>query len=86
MNLHDYEYRIGQGVRTDLSPNGEKLDKHATLASVSGVGKGSIGRLVTVKRNRPDLYEKVFDGSYSIGRAHAEMKYDETPPTTEDEP
>lgn len=55
------------------------------LAIKAGVGKSNIAYLLAVKRKRPDLYEKVFDGSYSIGKAHTQMKRDENPPTTEEE-
>lgn len=55
------------------------------IAKKSGVGKTNIYYLLAVKDKRPDLYEKVFDGSYSIGKAHTQMKLDENPPTTEEE-
>lgn len=55
------------------------------LAIKAGVGKSNIAYLLAVKRKRPDLYEKVFDGFYSIGKAHTQMKLDENPPTTEEE-
>lgn len=55
------------------------------LAEQASISRGSMGNLISVKRNRPDLYEKVFDGSYSIGKAHTQMKLDENPPTTEEE-
>ncbi|MDM5234255.1 ParB/RepB/Spo0J family partition protein [Lysinibacillus pakistanensis] len=85
LNLHEYEFRSGQGKRTDLSQKCEKLDTHKMLAEQASISKGSMGNLISVKRNRPDLYDKVFDGSYSIGKAHAQMKLDEAPPTTEEE-
>lgn len=57
------------------------------LAKKAGIGKSSMYMLLEVKRKRPDLYEKVFDGSYSIGKAHAEMKRDEQPQeVTEEKP
>lgn len=79
LNMHDLGYRENQGKRTDLSPNGEKLNTHAKLAKQAGIGGGSMSRLIEVKRKRLDLYAKVFDGSYSIGKAHAEMKSNELP-------
>lgn len=57
------------------------------LAKKAGVSKTNIYYLLAIKRKRPDLYEKVFDGSYSIGKAHAEMKRDEQPQeVTEEKP
>lgn len=55
------------------------------LAEKSGVGKTNIEYLIAVKKKRTDLYEKVFDGSYSINKAYTTMKLDEAPPTTEEE-
>jgi len=40
------------------------------LAKKAGVGQGSIGRLIPVYRNRPDLFELVFDGTYTINKAY----------------
>lgn len=80
--------KLTQGTRTDISSEmetslaGEVAD---TLSKKSGVGKTNIYYLLSVRDNRPDLYEKVFDGSYSIGKAHTQMKLDEAPPTTEEE-
>lgn len=70
-----------QGNRTDLtsSPIGEKVDTHDRIAKMAGVGKGSIGRLLPVYRNRPDLFELVFNGEYSINKAYTQMKADEQP-------
>lgn len=85
LNLHEYEFRSGQGKRTDLCPNEQKLDTAKILADEAGISRVQMVRLKEVKRKRPDLFEKVFDGSYTIGKAHAEMKLDENPPTTEEE-
>lgn len=80
--------KMTQGTRTDISPEletsltGEVAD---VIAKKSGVGKTNIYYLFALKSKRTDLYEKVFDGSYSIGKAHTEMKLDENPPTTEEE-
>lgn len=70
-----------QGNRTDLtsSPIGEKVDTHDRIAKMAGVGKGSIGRLLPVYRNRPDLFERVFSGEISINKAYTQMKADEQP-------
>lgn len=55
------------------------------LATKSGVGKSNIAYLIAVKKKRPDLFEKVFNGNYSINKAYTEMKRDEAPVTTEEE-
>src|SRR5690625_1870245 len=68
-----------QGKRNDLFPNGKKLNTQSTLAKMAGVGNGSIGRLTEVYRNRPDLFELVFDGTYTINKAYTQMKADEEP-------
>lgn len=49
------------------------------LAKKSGVGKTNIAYLLAVYRNRPDLFDLVFDGSYSINKAYTQMKADEEP-------
>jgi len=82
--------RMSEGGSGGLEPSPEvgyvKTGKTAvTIAQMSGVGKTNIEYLLAVKKKRPDLYEKVFDGSYSIGKAHTQMKLDEAPPTTEEE-
>ena len=61
-----------QGARTDLTflPNGKKVNTYKMLAKKAGVGQGSIGRLIPVYRNRPDLFELVFDGTYTINKAY----------------
>ncbi|OCX65479.1 hypothetical protein BFM98_00120 [Lysinibacillus sp. AR18-8] len=81
---------MSEGGSGGLEPSPEvgyvKTGKTAvTIAQMSGVGKTNIEYLLAVKKKRPDLYEKVFDGSYSIGKAHTQMKRDEAPPTTEEE-
>lgn len=80
--------KMTQGTRTDISPEMETSltgEVAEVLSKKSGVGKTNIYYLLAVKDKRPDLYEKVFDGSYSIGKAHTQMKLDEAPPTTEEE-
>lgn len=79
-----HKVRIGLGTPEMEEPKvaGEVAD---ILSKMSGVGKTNIYYLLAVKEKRSDLYEKVFDGSYSIGKAHTQMKRDEAPPTTEEE-
>ena len=76
--------RMSEGGKNKVSPNGETINTHKTLAKMSGVGQGSIGRLLPVYRNRPDLFELVFDGSYSINKAYTQMKADEEPEQEEE--
>lgn len=66
----------------ERSLNGEVAE---ILSKMAGVGKTNIYYLLAVKNKRPDLYEKVYNGSYSIGKAHTEMKRDENPPKTPEE-
>src|SRR5690625_3713447 len=80
-----YHGRDSQGRRTDLSPNGERLDSHKELAIKAGVGQGSISRLITVYRNRLDLFYRVRDGEIAIGRAYQQMKDDEKPKEVSEE-
>ena len=76
-----------QGVRTDLSNNIPEnfqegsLGKETAevLASKAGMTSRNIYFLLAVYRNRPDLFELVFDGSYSINKAYTQMKADEEP-------
>lgn len=60
-------------------PNGAKLKSSKVLADKAGVGHGSITRLITVYRNRLDLFYRVRDGEIAIGRAYQQMKDDEKP-------
>ncbi len=66
-------------------PNLEQGRVNEILAAKAGVGKSNIAYLLAVKRSRPDLYEQVFIGKYSINKAYTTMKLDENPPTTEEE-
>lgn len=43
----------------------EKGKTHEILAKKAGIGKSSMAYLLAVYRNRPDLFELVFDGGYS---------------------
>lgn len=54
-----------QGVNLGKEPNGPKLKSSEIVAKRAGVGHGSIQRILAVYRNRPDLFELVFDGGYS---------------------
>src|SRR5690625_888612 len=60
-------------------PNGAKLKSSKVVADKAGVGHGSITRLITVYRNRLDLFYRVRDGEIAIGRAYQQMKDDEKP-------
>jgi hypothetical protein len=78
------------GTRTDLVPNlaqgSEETGKtNEILAKKAGVGKSNMAYLIAVYRNRPDLFELVFEGSYSVNKAYTQMKADEQPdePTEE---
>lgn len=53
------------GKRTDLLPDLEKgtpQHVHVELAKKAGIGKSSMAYLLAVYRNRPDLFELVFNG------------------------
>lgn len=69
--------RERQGERKDISPKmglSPTAGKVASeLAKKAGIGRSSMEYLIAVKRKRTDLYTKVFDGLYSIGKAHAEI-------------
>ena len=47
----------------------EQTQVHVELAKKSGIGKSSMAYLLAVYRNRPDLFELVFSGEYSINKA-----------------
>ena len=49
-----------------LKVSGETAD---ILAKKAGVSKTNMYYLLAVYRNRPDLFEKVFNGEYSINKA-----------------
>jgi hypothetical protein len=48
-----------------------------SLAKKAGIGRSSMEYLIAVKRKRPDLFQHIFNGEYTIGKSHAEMKRDE---------
>jgi len=49
------------------------------LAEKVGMSRRNLYYLLAVYRNRSDLFELVFDGSYSINKAYTQMKADEEP-------
>ncbi|MBU5265738.1 hypothetical protein KQI21_02440 [Virgibacillus proomii] len=49
------------------------------LAKKAGIGKSSMAYLLAVYKSRPDLFELVFSGNYSINKAYTQMKKDEEP-------
>ena len=49
------------------------------LAKKAGMSKRNLYNLLAVYRNRPDLFELVFNGEYSINKAYTQMKADEEP-------
>ncbi|MBM7713041.1 hypothetical protein JOC94_000007 [Bacillus thermophilus] len=77
------EAKVGQGNRNDLLPDLAKSklsrDTAEELAKKAGIGRSSMTYLIAVYRNRPDLFERVFNGEYSINRAYTQMKADEQP-------
>lgn len=76
--------RMSEGGKTKVSPIGETIDTHGMLAKKAGVGKSNMYYLLAVYKNRPDLFELVFNGDYSINKAYTEMKRDEAPETVEE--
>ena len=81
------EAKVGQGNRNDLLPDLAKSklsrDTAEELAKKAGIGRSSMTYLIAVYRNRPDLFERVFNGEYSINRAYTQMKADEAPKCSE---
>ena len=67
-------------------PNLEQGRTNEILAKKAGIGKSSMAYLLAVYRNRPDLFELVFDGTYTINKAYTQMKADEEPEKKEVEP
>lgn len=60
--------------------NGETAE---ILAKKAGVSKTNMYYLLAVYRNRPNLFERVFSGEYSINKAYTQMKADEQPEEVE---
>ena len=65
----------------DTPIESERTD--VALAKKAGIGRSSMAYLLAVYRNRPDLFEKVFNGEYSINKAYTQMKADEQPEEVE---
>jgi len=54
------------GYRSDLGPNLDQGGRtHEILAKKAGIGKSSMANLLAVYRNRPDLFERVFNANES---------------------
>src|SRR5690625_3941331 len=70
----------------DLADLPVSRDVSEELAKKAGIGRSSMTYLIAVYRNRPDLFELVFDGSYSIHKAYTQMKADEEPKEESKEP
>lgn len=61
------------GRKPQLIPKLDEADNKTTneiLAKKAGIGKSSMANLLAVYRNRPDLFELVFDGTYTINKAY----------------
>lgn len=56
---------------------------HEILAKKAGIGKSNMAYLLAVYKKRTDLFNLVFDGSYSINKAYTQMKADEAPEVAE---
>src|SRR5699024_8031039 len=54
-------------VLPDLAKR-EQTQVHVELAKKAGIGKSSMANLLAVYRNRPDLFGRVFNGTYSINK------------------
>ncbi|WP_212966423.1 hypothetical protein [Lederbergia ruris] len=67
----------------DLANRSISRDTANELAKKVGIGRSSMTYLIAVYRNRPDLFERVFNGEYSINRAYTQMKADEEPEEVE---
>lgn len=63
----------------DLANRGISRDTANELAKKAGIGRSSMTYLISVYRNRPDLFERVFNGEISINKAYTQMKADEEP-------
>src|SRR5699024_4174728 len=74
-----YRDNVGRPKESFPSLETNKQHVHVELAKKAGIGKSSMANLLAVYRNRPDLFELVFDGSYTINKAYTQMKADEEP-------
>ena len=77
---------IGNDIRWNGSgtPNLERAievtgETAEILAKKAGISKTNMYNLLAVYRNRPDLFERVFNGEISINKAYTQMKADEEP-------
>ena len=73
-------------VQNTDSPDLDEREKTRTdvaLAKKAGIGKSSMAYLLAVYKARPDLFERVFSGEYSINKAYTQMKADEQPEEVE---
>src|SRR5690625_5133682 len=72
--------QFGSNAEVETFPLPEVSAKtRDVLGKKAGVSGRYIGTLLAVYRNRPDLFERVFSGEYTINRAHTQMKADEEP-------
>lgn len=74
-----YRDNVGRPKESFPSLETNKQHVHVELAKKAGIGKSSMANLLAVYRNRPDLFELVFDGTYTINKAYTQMKADEEP-------
>jgi len=73
----------GKGGNEEGSANLHTLemgkDVAEILAKKAGMSRRNLYYLLAVYRNRPDLFERVFNGEISINKAYTQMKADEEP-------
>lgn len=62
---------------TDVSEVEHRGRTNEIIAKKASVGKTNVAYLLAIYRNRPDLFERVFDGELTIGGAYRIMKEDE---------
>jgi len=79
-NANQLNAKLGRKTK---SPNLESSSADGETAEIlrkkAGVGKSNMYYLLAVYRNRPDLFEQVFNGEISINKAYTQMKADEEP-------
>ena len=66
---------MGQGARTDLAPDDAMSDAQA--AAALSVGERSVERAKALRREAPDLHEKVKAGTMRAGKARRALQKDE---------
>lgn len=76
-----YKANVGRPNKSmpDLAEIKITRDTSVELAKKAGIGRSNMTYLIAVYRNRPDLFELVFDGTYTINKAYTQMKADEEP-------